>query len=230
MKDSNLLKRFSSKRLQRFLIQINTQYNSVINEISRKLIHVLLAIFTVALSPFVSLQSGVIIAILATAVLIQTRKTRFSQFLKRVERKSFGQYFLILGVLMAFVIHKLINTEFSLVAFNFTILTLGISDSLAVSGKYFENYQKIKTSKNPIINFLKIKYRNKTMFGASVFFVSTLIICCLILLPYFRFSQINFIKFIILSLSLAYIELISDLGIDNFCIPFFSYFFLMLIW
>jgi hypothetical protein len=199
--------------------------NNIFNELSRKIIHILTCSLTLIISPFVNIHFGFVIFIFGFLILFLLENNIFMKYLKNVNRLSYGHYFMLIGIFLAFLVHKIIDTDFSAMAFSFTILTLGFSDSAATTGKYFVESKFAKIFPTSLLA-KKIGY--KSLFGFCMFFLVTLIIGFSVIIGIIESNIFNILKVIVLSFLLSIVELFSELGLDNLLIPLFSYLFIYL--
>jgi dolichol kinase len=163
---------------------------------SRKLVHIASSLIVFAM-PFFLIKNEIIAIALFFAVLlfIARRKNIFSS-VHSVTRKTLGEVFLPLGVAISafFFLPK------QILAFQFGILIMGISDAFAsIIGEKFGRH------------IVKIFGHKKSFEGSFVFLVASIIIGMFFL---------GFDYWIIfLSIILTIIELFLVLGLDNLILP-----------
>ena len=133
---------------------------------------------------------------LITCLLI-TRKTKILSSVQGVDRTTFGELFLPLGV----IISTLLFLPENLSAFQFGILVMGISDGLAgiIGEKFAKNYFFVFSHK-------------KSLTGTAVFFITCLLIALFFtpLLPINAFAA---------AFILTACELTLGYGLDNLLLP-----------
>jgi len=114
-----------------------------------------------------------------------------------VERKTFGEVFLPLGVILCatFFVPK------NILAFQFGILIMGISDALA--SLFGERFGK---------HIIKVFGHKKSIEGSLAFFISSVIIVLF-------FTQRLGYQIVLIPLILTLIEFFSVLGLDNLILP-----------
>jgi phytol kinase len=133
-------------------------------------------------------------------ILFVSKKYNILRSLHTVERHTYGEVYLPLGVaLSAFVV-----LPHSLLAFQAGVLIMGIADALAgIVGEYF--------GKHPV----RMWSRTKSIEGSLAFFVSTLLIT-FCFLPIFGFHLL------LIPCILTVLELSLDKGLDNLVLPLFA--------
>jgi dolichol kinase len=158
----------------------------------RKLLHVGLALFFLALSSFLQKKYFLLTIPFFFSVFLYT-KIRFDYL--NVHKKSFGEFFFLLGVFVAFLL-SYPNIEL----FQMSLVILGFADAFAgIFGTYF--------GKNEYFIFKE----RRTAEGSFVFFITSLLICLF-------FGQTVFMSFFA-SLILLFVENTSPHGLDNFLLP-----------
>ena len=170
---------------------------AVRTDISRKLAHVGASLIAFATPFFLSKWEIVSICIIFSAVLFYTRQTNFFSSIHSVERKTFGEVFLPIGIaLCAFFF-----LPEEVTAFQFGVLILGISDALAAFvGERF--------GKHSILLFGS----KKSVEGSFAFFVS-----CLIISSFYVPNIDHQIFAVVFALTL--IEFFLVFGLDNVVLP-----------
>lgn len=175
--------------------------------ITRKVAHIggSLIAFT---SPYFLSQKEVIFVALALAVILSlTRGTTLFSSIQGVKRNTLGEVYLPISVALC-AIFFLPN---SVLAFQFGMLVMGISDGLA--GLVGEGLGK---------KYLKVFGHRKSVEGSSAFFFSTLILTVLFA------HQFNY-RVIGIVVALTVIELSLEFGLDNLVLPLFGAFLMSLV-
>ena len=200
-----------------------------INELLRKLIHILICVLCALIIPFIPLNFGVLFGFSFIIIIIYLDKNGYLQFLEKVKRISAGHYFMFLGVLFNMIYFKLHPGNFLITpAFVFSLICLGFADSFAVLGRpitnyllknHFKNNKKLMV-KQVINQILKLSLANKTVIGSCIFTIISFLVLNLVAVisVSISLSPIFLIKAILLSIFLALIEIISPFGLDNLLI------------
>ncbi|MDD2731685.1 MAG: hypothetical protein PHI53_00625 [Candidatus Pacebacteria bacterium] len=164
---------------------------------SRKMAHIFSALIVFAMPFFLSKNEIIIIAVIFAIILFLTRRKNIFSSIHSVERKTFGEIFLPMGVaLCAFCFLPQKTT-----AFQFGILIMGISDALAsIFGEKFGKH------------IIKLFGHKKSIEGSAVFFISSTIIAL------FFTSGFNYCIFSV-AIILTFTELVSVIGLDNLILP-----------
>jgi dolichol kinase len=193
------------------------------SEILRKIVHFLNTIAFYFFCNFFNLEQGVLIFILGFAFTLLIDIKGWIEIFKRVKRVSFGQYWMIAGFFLLFIMFKETNDLKSLI---FALLTVGISDSLSVFGRPVFDY----LSSKKIIGypFDKFVFEGKTFTGSLIFGTSAIIFAILIL-PFFNLNILstNFLFLLLGLILLSASEFFAIYGSDNLLIPTISY---LLMW
>lgn len=170
---------------------------SIPTKFTRRVIHIGTASVAGFAPLLVSKEELVLICIAFVVILFLGRSSRIFSAIHAVERHTFGEIYLPVGV----AITALLFLPNNLLAFQFGIFVMGISDALAgLVGERFGKHQ------------FTILGNTKSLEGSLTFFISTLGITFLFV-PTFSYSLI-FIPII-----LALVELILVYGLDNLVLP-----------
>lgn len=180
-----ILNEFISRR---FLIPVN---------FSRKIAHVFSSLVVFCMPYFLVKDEIIAVSLTFALLLFFTRNKNTFSSIHSVERKTFGEIFLPMGV----IICALIFLPDKAVQFQFGILIMGISDALAsiVGGKYGKHGFKIFGHK-------------KSLEGAGAFLISSLIIV-------FFFTGKLGGNIIFIPVILTLVESFLILGLDNLILP-----------
>jgi len=182
------------------LVEVVKRFFNLPSEFSRKVAHIASAISVFFLPYFLNKWQIIILASLFILLLGFSKYFNILKSLHSVSRKTWGEMYLPAGV----GITSLLFLPNNLVAFQFGILVMGLSDGLAgILGKRFGKYS------------FSILGASKTYFGSLIFFVTTFFI-------FLFFVEINissFVAALLVSLILAFIEAILKYGTDNLIIP-----------
>lgn len=170
---------------------------SIPTALTRRLIHLGTAIVA-GISPlFVTQEEIIFVSIIFAAVLLVGRRYDIFSAIHSVERNTFGEVFLPLGVALS----ALLFLPHSMGAFQFGVFVMGISDALAgLAGEKFGRHH---------IKFLSNK---KSFEGSLVFFLSSLILT-------FLFIPVLDYNLFLIPLLLTFIEFCLVYGLDNLVLP-----------
>lgn len=184
-----------------------------IDNLNRKIIHALSAILICFFPYFFSISQIVFISFLFSFIFLLSKYFDFLPVIK-VKRVGLGEVFYPLGVMISALVFL---PQGEVLAFQFGILVLGISDALANIFGDLYGFHKID-----------FYWSKKSLEGSLSFFVSTLLI--LIFVNFFNFSFSSFITYFILSIVLTFLEFLLFFGLDNLVLPLLSsYLFLVLL-
>lgn len=165
--------------------------------VSRKISHVGSAIIVYLMPIFLVRNEIIIIGIFFALLLFFTRRANVFSSIHSVQRKTFGEVFLPLGVILC----ALFFIPENKIAFQFGILIMGISDALAsLVGEKFGKH------------VIKVFGYKKSIEGCTIFFISTLLIV------YF-FTHGLYFSSLVVVIILTGIELLLVLGLDNLILP-----------
>lgn len=186
-----------------------------VDNLSRKIIHILSAIIICFFPYFLNLTQIIAISLLFSVIFIFSRYWGFLPIINRVKRKSWGEVFYPLGVMLSAIAFL---GKGEVLAFQFGVIVLGFSDSAAsIIGSLYGRYR---------INFLK---GSKSVEGALAFFLTTLLILGVLLLAGTGEQSFDAGNYLLISLILTSLELVLFFGLDNLFVPLWaSYLFLLL--
>jgi len=169
---------------------------SRVDNLNRKAIHALSAVIICFFPYFFTIKQIVFISLLS----------RYFNFLPiiKVKRIGLGEVFYPLGVLISALAFL---PQGEVLAFQFGILVLGISDAMAnVLGDLYG------------VHRIDFYWSKKSLEGSFFFFLSTF----LILLNFANFDISNIFIYFILSLVLTFLEFLLFFGLDNLVLPLLS--------
>ncbi|MBP6868825.1 MAG: hypothetical protein KBC16_01815 [Candidatus Pacebacteria bacterium] len=171
--------------------------HKVATTLTRRGAHIGTSIVAVIAPLYVSHLLFVYICVFLALLLYVSKKYKILRSLHSVERHTYGEVYLPLGVaLSAFVV-----LPHSLMAFQAGVLIMGIADALAgIVGEYF--------GKHP----LKVWGATKSVEGSLVFFLTTFVIT-------FCFIPTLGLHLLFIPLILTALELSLDKGLDNLALP-----------
>ncbi len=172
------------------LIEYLFRNKNVRKESIRIIIRIFTGLFFIFLYLNFNISYFVLIVFVSLFIMIFSFTFNIFTSIHSVERKTYGEIFFPLGVLITLWI----SYPFSSI-FLSSLLILTFADSLAV-----------------IPGFLK-KSQKKTILGSLVFFITSFIILTLI------FQSIDIYITVIISLILTFVEFISIYGLDDLFIP-----------
>ena len=172
------------------LIEYLFRNKNVRKESIRIIIRIFTGLFFIFLYLNFNISYFVLIVFVSLFIMIFSFTFNIFTSIHSVERKTYGEIFFPLGVLITLWI----SYPFSSI-FLSSLLILTFADSLAV-----------------IPGFLK-KSQKKTILGSLVFFITSFIILTLI------FQSIDIYITVIISLILTFIEFISIYGLDDLFVP-----------
>ena len=178
-------------------VEVLKRKSFVSNNLSRRLAHIGAGIINLVAPLYVTYTTIIIVNVLFAGILLVGRKTDYFSSIQTSDRKTYGDVYFPLGIIAAAVIFLPENV----LAFQYGVAIMGISDALAgfVGEKW--GRKKIFILNNP-----------KTLTGAVVFYVSSLVIT-LIFAP-----QALPIVFL-LPLILTAVEFVLVYGLDNLILP-----------
>ena len=178
--------------------EILTSKFKINKEVSRKFSHISSCLVAICFYPILNIWEVAIIALSAFSLLTILNKRKYITYLNSENRKTFGEYFLILGIFVAFVLAAFLK---SLPAYIFSLTILAFADTAA--------------SLAGLVNISR-----KTNLG-SVIFLAVYTVTALIFNVYVQ--DLNLILLISLGLLVTISERIATLGSDNLLIPIISY-------
>jgi dolichol kinase len=164
--------------------------------LTRRVIHVITALVALFASLVVEKEIIIAVSLLFVLVLFLVRERGIFSSIHAVDRRSFGDVFLPLGVAASALLFLP-----DLHAFQFGIAVMGIADPIA--GAIGERW-----GKHPLSFF----GNKKTIEGSIVFFLTSVILS-------FVFIPIHAVSLMGVSFALTAVESISVLGIDNLLLP-----------
>jgi len=174
---------------------------------TRRVIHMGTAVVAGIAPWFVRKDELVVVSIIFATLLLAGHFSSLLSAIHDVERKTFGDVYLPLSVALS----AQLLLPAHLMAFQFGIFIMGISDPLAglVGEKFGRHYFTILGNK-------------KSLEGSLAFFASSLIIM-LLLIPTFGYSLI------LIPAVLTLVEFIFVYGLDNLAIPIIAAYLIQLI-
>jgi len=164
---------------------------------TRRFAHVTTAIVACIAPFFITRTEIVVVSIMFAVVLQLGRRYNIFSAIHTVERRTYGDIFLPLGVAGAALLFLPDNVQ----AFQFGVLVMGISDAMA--GLIGEKYGK---------HTIRFFGNVKSLEGSAVFFVCTLILV-LLFAPVFSYPLVMIV------MVLTIVELLSVYGLDNLILP-----------
>ena len=179
------------------LVEVLKRKSFISNDLSRRLAHIGAGAINIVAPLFVSHVAIIIVNVLFAGLLLVGRNTDYFSSIQTTNRKTYGDVYFPLGIIVAAVVLLPENVT----AFQYGVAIMGISDAFA--GFVGERWGRKAVSifNNP-----------KTLLGALVFYVSSLVIT-LILVP--QFLPVVFI----LPLILTIVEFFLVFGLDNLILP-----------
>lgn len=183
-----------------FKFKKNISKNKIDN-FDRKIIHVLSAIIICFFPYIFSLNQIIFISLLFVLIFSIARFFKFLPIINRVKRLSWGEVFYPLGVMLVAIFFL----PEGLRAFQFGVLVLGFSDSLAnIFGDLFG------------VHRIKLLGGAKSLEGSLVFLLTTFFLL-IIFHNNMDFYSIN--SYFIIALGLTLVEFALFFGLDNFVLP-----------
>ena len=164
---------------------------------TRRAIHIGTAIVAGVAPIFVTREEIFWVSIIFALVLFIGRIYNLFSAIHSVERHTFGEIYLPLGVAVTALFFLPQNVQ----AFQFGIFIMGISD--AIGGLVGEKFCK---------RVLNIFGNKKTMEGSLAFFVTSLVLTTI-------FTPLISYKLILVPVVLTLVELFFVYGLDNFILP-----------
>jgi dolichol kinase len=185
----------------------------LVGEIARKFIHVLAGIW-IAFWPYYLPFNGIfILSVMMLFMVIYSRYTNLFQAINGVERKTYGDIFYALGLVVCAILSR---ADW---IFTVSVLLLSVADGVAaVTGSYLG-------TKNTYYVFGN-KYLRKSITGTATYFVFASLVMLLGLFlsgaDGHSSAGMTLAAFIVLPLSATVLENITPLGFDNVVIPCMS--------
>jgi dolichol kinase len=195
-------------------IEVLYRFSNSSTEWTRKLQHLLSGLLITSFPWIFSSSTEVItLAAVMVIVLVIFRKLKFLTSLHDVERKSYGEFYLLITAVILTILAQHRYLEYYFIS----ILTLTISDLLAAL--VGTTYKKMTYT---------VKGHTKSWEGSITCFISTFLIVHLSLS---FLSDIDHLRSVIIALQIALIvsivEAVSRKGIDNLLIPLTTFFLLL---
>jgi phytol kinase len=189
----------------------NTFLNQRVDNLNRKIIHIISSFIIFFFPYFLSLNEIIFLSLLFALIFFFTKIFNFIPIINNVKRVSLGEVFYPLGVMLAAILFL----PYDIMAFQFGVLVLGFSDSLAniVGALWGKNYFRLMGG-------------SKSLAGSLAFLITTLILI-------FIFQGINSLGdiaiYLIIALILSFAEFVLFLGLDNLLLPSLSAYLITLI-
>lgn len=165
--------------------------------VTRKLVHIGTAMVAVAAPYFASMWEIVVVALAFACIMMAGRFGNFFLSIHAVNRVTFGEVFLPLGVALTAYFYLPQSME----AYQYGVLIMGVSDALA--SLIGEQYGK------HMVPFLPGR---KTFEGVGAFYLSALVLT-------FIFVPIQSSWILIIPAILTVVEVLSIYGLDNIILP-----------
>lgn len=199
------------------------------NELGRKIVHVTVCFTSYFIGSRLDLIGlfTIFCVVLAGSFLAET--FGLLRFFNDVKRKSYGHYFMAIGVLITLIIYRVYGSFLpgNHLALLFAFLALGVADVLAVLGKPLQELLIQKLNWNKLKDFV---FGGKTLMGSLIFFGTSLCLCLVLIFfspilttNLFTFPIWNGAKLLLFLLLLTLVERYSLLGFDNIFIPVLGY-------
>ncbi len=179
-----------------FILEVIKRKKILSTNSTRRIIHLGAAMIAFTFPLFLSLSQILIVSFVLLLIMIFSKYTSLLSHIHTVERKTWGEIFYPLGIMIAALSFLPSNPG----SFGIVILILGISDLLAniigthCGSKYFNIFNG-----------------KKTIEGTVAFLVSTFIILLIF--------KISIPLAILISLAASAVEFLSPYGSDNLTIP-----------
>jgi len=165
--------------------------------LTRRITHIGTAIVAGIAPLFVTRNELVIVCMIFAVVLLLGRRSGLFSAIHSVERHTFGEVYLPLGVAAT----ALLFLPQNLLAFQFGIFIMGISDALAgLVGEVFGKHS------------VTIFGNRKTLEGSVAFFISSLLLTIL-------FNPLWGYQLVLFPLVLTIVEILLVFGLDNLLLP-----------
>lgn len=174
-----------------------------IDNLNRKIIHIISAVFICFFPYFLSVGQIVALSLIFVFIFSISKFLGFLPIINKVKRVSLGEIFYPLGVMISALIFL---PDDNIRAFQFGILILGFSDAAAnIFGDLFGYHR---------INF---PWSKKSIEGSLAFFIVSLVIVCIF--SGSNFDVLNLNNYFLLALILTVIEFLLFFGLDNLILP-----------
>jgi|SRR3989344_5240963 len=178
-------------------IEILKRKFSLPTALTRRLTHIGTAVVAGIAPLFVGQKEIIIVSLIFAGILFISRRYNLFSSIHAVERTTYGEVFLPLGVALT----TLLFLPHDLVAFQFGIFVMGISDPLAgFVGEKFGTHH------------IKILGNQKSLEGSLTFFISSLVLT-------FLFAQKFEYQSLFIPLVLTFTEFGLVYGLDNLILP-----------
>jgi phytol kinase len=180
-----------------FIVEVLKRRFSIPTSFTRRILHAGTASVAAIAPIFVSQKEIILVSIIFAAALLIGRRYAVFSAIHSVERNTFGEAFLPLGVALT----ALLFLPQSLAAFQFGILVMGIADALA-------GFVGEKFGRHTILFF----GHKKSIEGSATFFLTSMAI------SFLYFPVFNLRLFLVPAL-LTLVELCLVYGLDNLVLP-----------
>jgi len=179
-----------------FTLEILKRKKILSTNSTRRMIHLGAAIITFSFPTYLSFSQALIMCFIILMIMSFSRRISLFSHIHGVERKTWGEIFYPIGIMVAVFFFLPNNPE----SFRIVLLILGISDLLAnIVGTHWGT------------KYFTIFGGKKTIEGTIAFFVSTFIILFIF--------QLSLPIAIFISLIASAVEFFSPYGSDNLTIP-----------
>jgi hypothetical protein len=193
-----------------------------LNELTRKILHITTCVIAYTMSHILNIGQICLIFCLVAVITHLCERYGLLDFFQNVKRKSYGHYFMVVGIFLVLAFHEYLHYK---PALYFSLSAIALADPLAVLGKPLHQFILLKSENMKLKNiFAKMIYRNKTIMGSLIFY-SVLIVSFISLRLLFNLnpSITNTILFLLGTLVLTGMEFFAKIGLDNIFIPLYSY-------
>ena len=201
------------------------------NELSRKVIHLSICLTTFFVSHFLFWWQGALLGMLCLLMVFYADKNGWISYLKNVKRKSTGEYWMILGILIIFLMYRIVwleNPKFAEISYFIGLFSLGIADPLSMLGRpVFDYFQTIPFLKQITS---KLTMGGKTFTGTLIYATVSFLIGLLGIWLYDPMLLSNYRYWLLISyiILIGGVEFVSVWGLDNIFIPVLSFIFMYL--
>jgi len=179
------------------LTEVCTKWLQLNSDLTRKIAHIISGIITFFTPFYLTKWEIFSIGIIFFFLLILTKRFKLIPSIHSVQRKTLGEMYFPLAI----AISALLFLPFDVIAFQFGILILGISDAVAaLVGLRFGKHS------------YKILGNKKSLEGSLAFFITS----CLIMLGLIGNFNYNFLFIVFL---LTFVEFALVFGLDNLILP-----------
>jgi len=182
------------------IVEVFKRKSKISNDLARRLAHIGAGLINIAAPFFVSHLAIIVVNVAFAGLLLASRNTDYFSSIQTTKRRTYGDVYFPLGIIAAAVILLPENVA----AFQYGVAIMGVSDALA--GLVGERWGKKTVS---------ILGTPKTLAGALVFYVSSLVITLL-------FAPQLVLAVLILPLILTAVEFMFVYGLDNLVLPVVS--------